>query len=245
MSTATKPDSLLPDEQTVAHYRSIAPLAVVTVLLGIASALILITPLLVPVPVGAIVAGIAALRAIRRSGGQLAGQAPAMAGLCLATFFLGIGLTHHLARQSALEQRGREMADVFLRLLAEGRNREAYQFRLSPSMRITAPGALAEYYETNADAAKELQNFVSSSGVKELLARGRESDARFVSVASAIRDGETDLLVLKYSYSPSAAAADRQFLWIHINRRYDEGTKRHEWEIGGIGTTPPVGSEPF
>src|SRR5262249_46001007 len=137
-----------------------------------------------PVPVGAIVAGIAALRMIRRSDGQLAGQVPAIGGLCLATFFLGFGLTHHLARQSALEQRGREMADVFMRLLAEGRTQEAYQFRLMPSLRITAPGALAEYYEKNAEAAKELQSFVSSSGVKELLARGREADAQFVSVAS-------------------------------------------------------------
>src|SRR5437868_12537851 len=103
-STATKPDTLLPDEQSVAHYRSVAPLAIVTVLLGIASALILTTPLLAPVPVAAIVVGIAALRAIRRSGGELAGQAPAIAGLCLATFFLGFGLTRHLYRQSVLEE---------------------------------------------------------------------------------------------------------------------------------------------
>src|SRR5256885_5271102 len=147
----TTPHGLLPDDQPVAHYRSVAPLAVVTLVLGFSSALILTTPLLAPVPVAAIVVGIAALRAIRTSGGQLAGRVPAIAGLCLATFFLGFGLSRHLARQSALEQRAREMADVFLRLLQEGRSQEAHQFRLSPVLRITAPEALVEHYEKNVE----------------------------------------------------------------------------------------------
>src|SRR4029079_3670264 len=124
----TKPHALRPDEQPVAHYRSVAPLAVVTLVLGFSSALILTTPLLAPIPVAAIVVGIAALRAIRSSGGQLAGRVPAIVGLCLATFFLGFGLSRHLARQTALEQRGREMADGFLRLLQEGRTPQAHQF---------------------------------------------------------------------------------------------------------------------
>jgi hypothetical protein len=239
----TTPHSLLPDEQPVAHYRAIAPLAVVTLVLGFASALILTTPLLVPIPVAAIVAGIAALRAIRTSGGQLAGRIPAIAGLCLAMFFLSLGLSRHLARQSALEQRAREMADVFFRLLQEGRTQEAHQFRLSPALRITAPAALVEHYEKNVDAAKELQTFVSSTGIKDLISRGPDADVQFDSVTSSIRDTSSDMLVLKYSYLPAGNSSGRQFLWLHINRKYDESTKRHEWEIGGIQTTPPTGTE--
>jgi hypothetical protein len=239
----TTPHSLLPDEQPVAHYRSIAPLAIVAVLLGLASALILTTPLLAPIPVAAIVVGITALRAIRTSAGQLAGQAPAIAGLCLATFFLGLGLSHHLARQTALEQRAREMADIFLGLLQDGRWQEAHQFRRTPALRITAPEAIKEHYEKNAEAAKELQGFVSSMSIKDLVNRGREADVRFENVHSASRDGQSDMLVLKYSYQPPDAASDRKYLWVHINRKYDESTKRHEWDIGGIQTTPPMGTE--
>ncbi len=239
----TTPHSLLPDEQPVAHYRSIAPLAVVTLVLGFASALVLTTPLLAPIPVAAIVAGIAALRAIRASGGQLAGRVPAIAGLCLAIFFLSLGLSRHVARQSALEQRAREMADVFFRLLQDGHAQEAHQFRLSPVLRITAPGALAEHYEKNVDAAKELQSFVSSTGIKDVISRGRDADLQFDSVATSARDTNSDMLILKYSYLPAGGSADRQFLWLHINRKYDESTKRHEWEIGGIQTTPPTGTE--
>jgi hypothetical protein len=239
----TTPHALLPDEQSVAHYRSIAPLAIVALVLGFASALILTSPLLAPVPVAGLVAGIAALRAIRSSRGQLAGQMPAIAGLCLAMFFLSLGLSRHVARQATLEQRAREMADVFFRLIQEGRTQEAHQFRLSPSLRITAPGALAEHYEKDVDAAKELQTFVSSSGIKELIARGGGADLRFDSVASAARDTNSDMLILKYSYLPAGDSASRQFLWLHINRKYDDSTRRHEWEIGGIQTTPPTGTE--
>jgi len=240
--TVSPPQPHLSDEQPVAQYRSIAPLAVVAVLLGIASALILTTPLLAPLPVAGIVAGIAALRSISRSGGQLAGRSIAIGGLCLATFFLGFGLSRHLARQYELEKQAHRMADVFLGLLQNGKSKEAHQFRQSPGMRITAPEAIAEHYEKNAEAAKELQGFVSSDGIRDLIARGRDANLQFESVHSATRDAQTDTLILKYTYEPSSAA-DRKPLWVHINRKYDESTKRYEWEVGGVQTLPPMGVE--
>jgi hypothetical protein len=238
--TTTKPELLRPDDRPLAQYRSIAPLAVLSVLLGIVSALILTTPLLAPLPVAALVAGIAALRSIRQSGDQLAGRSVAIAGLCLATFFLGLGLARHLARQSSLEQRGREMADVFFRLLEENHPQQAHQFRVTPALRITAPGALVEHYERNAEAAKELQGFVTSTVIKDIMARGKESDVQFESVSSATHEGQTDMLILKYSYLPQPGG-DRQYVWLHINRRYDETTKQNQWEIGGVQNSPPVG----
>src|SRR5262245_13979700 len=99
-STVSKQPTLRSDEQPLAGYRAVAPLAILAVCLGLASALILTTPLLAVVPVAAIIVAAVALRTIRSSGGQLAGQVPAMAGLCLATFFLGLGMTQHLVRQT-------------------------------------------------------------------------------------------------------------------------------------------------
>jgi hypothetical protein len=239
-ATTTKPEVLLPDEQPLAQYRSVAPLAVASVILGIVSSLILTTPLLAPLPVAGLVAGIAALRSIRRSGEQLAGRSVAIAGLCLATFFLGLGLARHLARQSSLEQRATEMADVFLRLVEENKVQQAHQFRVSPALRITAPGALVEHYEKNAEAAKELQGFVGSAVVKDIIARGKDADIRFESVASATHEGQADMLILKYTYVPKAGG-ERQPIWVHINRRFDETTKRNQWEVGGVQNTAPVG----
>jgi len=241
-TTEVSPKTLLSDEQPLAGYRSVAPLAVVAAILGLASALVLTTPLLAPLPVATIVAAVAALRAIHRSGGQLAGWWPAVTGLCLATFFLGWGLSSHLARQTVLEQRAREMADVFIRLLEQGKSREAHQFRQSSSLRISSPEAIAEHYEKNAEAAKDLQNFVTQEGVKDLIVRGESAKVQFDGVTSATRDGQTDTLMLKYSYEPAGKpAGQRQPLWIHVNRRFDEGTKTYQWDISGISTTPPPG----
>jgi hypothetical protein len=243
-STATPRQPLRADEQALSQYRSVAPLAIVAVGLGVASALILTTPLLAPIPVAAIVVAIAALRAISASSNQLAGRALAVVGLCLATFFLGLGLSRHLYRQTMLEVRAREMADTFVGLLEDGKAKQAHQFRQSPALRITAPEAIAEHYEKNQEAAKELQGFVSSPGIKELIARSRQADARFEEFVSAARDGQTDMLVLKYSYDAGGASpGQRQPLWIHINRKYDDSTKRHQWEVAGVQNTPPLGTE--
>src|SRR4051812_44408716 len=186
MSVSTLPasNSLRPDEEPVADYRTVSPTAMVALGLGIASALILTTPLLAPVPVGAIVVAAVALRSIRSSNGQLTGRWAAITGLCLATFFLGLGMSQHLARQTMLERRAREMGDLFVSLLEEEKSKEAHQFRLHPSTRISAPEALAEHYETNPEAAKELQGFVATPGVKDLIVRGRDADARFEEVSS-------------------------------------------------------------
>jgi len=240
-STVSKPPALRSDEQPLAGYRSVSPLSILAVFMGLASALILTTPLLVVVPVAGIAVATVALRAIAVSGGQLAGRAPALCGLCLATFFLGLGMSQHLARQTVLEQRAREMSDVFLDLLMEGKSKEAHQFRQPASVRIIAPEAIAEHYEKNAEAAKELQSFVSSPGVKDLIVRGHEADVRFETIASTLHDGQSDMLVLAYSYSPSGSESKRQGLWVHINRKFDEATKRPQWDVSGITTSPPPG----
>jgi hypothetical protein len=243
-TTAPPPQSLFPDEQPLAQYRSIAPIALVAAGLGAASAVILTTPLLALVPVAGIVTSIVALRTIARSEGQLAGRLPAIIGLSLATFFLGFGLSRHLARQSVMEQRAREMTDVWIGLLEEGKVKEAHQFRETPAQRLSAPQAIAERYATNPEAASQLKTFINSPGIKDIVARGKAADVRFEGVASASRDGQSDMLVLRYSYLTSSdKGADRQPLWIHMNRRYDDATKRYEWETGGVQTTPPLGVE--
>jgi hypothetical protein len=149
-----------------------------------------------------------------------------------------------LARQRLLQHRAVEMADIWFKLLAEGKTREAHQFRQSPSTRITSPEAIAEHYASNKEAASELKTFATGIGIKDIVLQGREADTRFEGVSSATRDGQTDTLVLKYSYvPPGALPGERKFLWININRRFEDTTKRYEWEIGGLQYTAPLGSE--
>jgi len=240
-STVTSDKTLRPDERPLAEYRSVSGMAVAAAGLGIVSAIVLLNPLLAPVPIAALACAIAALYTIANSGGQLVGRIPAVIGLCLATFFLGWGFTAHLARQSFLERRAKEAADGWLDLLQNGKAEQAHQFRQSAASRHSSPEALAQHYKNNPEAAEDLKAFMSSPGVRDLMTFGADADVRFEGLASALHEGFTDMLTLRYSYA--RLAGERQPIWVHLSRRYDETTKRPEWQISGLSTTPPQNSQ--
>jgi len=240
-STVTSDRPLWPDEKSLAEYRSVSGMAVAAAGLGIVSAVVLVNPLLAPVPIAAFIAAVVALRSIGNSGGQLVGRIPAYAGLCLATFFLGWGFAAHLARQSLLEQRGKEAADGWLELLMQRKPEQAHQFRQSAASRLSSPEAVADHYNNNKEAADDLKAFVSSAGVRDLMTFGADAEVQFEGLVTSLHEGFSDILVLRYSYAKPAG--ERQPIWVHLSRRYDETTKRPEWEISGLSTTPPAGTQ--
>lgn len=212
---------------------------------GTAAVLVLVSPLLAALALVGAVSGVVGLRAIQRSEGQLAGQGLALSGLGLSVFFLGLGLTQHLTRQALLEQRARELVEVWIKLLQEGHVQQAHQFRRPPAQRIRSPEALQEHYATSKEASQELQSFVSAPGIKELIQHGAAAEPRLEEVVSSVREGASDLVLLKYSYVADRAHPDhRQPLWIYVHRRYDDGSRRFQWEVGAVQTTPPPGVEP-
>jgi hypothetical protein len=239
-STTISHQSLRPDEQPLAQYHSVSRMAVVAAGLGLASAVTLASPLLAPLAVAAVITGGLALRAIAASGGQLAGRAIATFGICLASLFLGWGITRDFSRQATLESHARHLAETWLELIHVGKLKEALQFRRPPTSRLSSPEALAEYYEKDAQAVKDLQQFASQPMVKDLLAQGSRADIRYEGIVSATREGFNDRLILKYSYQKPAEQGERQPVWIHLSRRVDVSTKNPEWELLTGDTNPPL-----
>jgi len=235
--------SLRPDEQPVSQYRAISRSAVAALGLGLLSAVVLINPILAPRALVAMLIAAVALRTIAASQGQIIGTSAAIVGLCLATLFLGWGITRHFSRQSAVATHGRQLADSWIKLVQSGNLQQALQLRQAAAARITAADALAAHYEKDADAAKELQEFGSQHIVKELLALGDRAQVRFEGYASAFHEGFDDRLVLKYSYDKPQAPDGRQPFWVHLNRRLDGSTKRAGWQVDGASSHPPQGAE--
>jgi len=240
--TAMPAPSLRSDELTVAQYRTISWSAVIAVILGLASAVALVSPIFSPVAVAAVVVAILALRQIAASEGQLIGRAVAISGLCLATLFFGWGVGRYLTRQWALEENARRTADVWFQLIQSGRLREAYQFRLPAAARIMSPEALAEHYTQNQDAAQELAQFLANPLINELVSLKDRANVRYEGARST-RNGLVDRMVLKYTYERPAAPDHRQPMWIHLTRQTDENSRRPEWEIEASQTLPPAGQE--
>lgn len=243
VTTAGPTKSLRPDEQPMAHYRAVSRMAIFAAGLGLASGLVLASPLLAPIPIAAVVIALLALREIGRSEGQIVGKSVALAGLGLATILLSCSLARHFSRTMVLESEARRIADAYLDLLQRGLPQEALQFRQSSSMRIFDKQALAERFAKDPEAAKELQAFNALRVVQDMKQLGEGAEVRFERVTVSLQDGFTDRLVLKFSYERPGGKRERQFFWMHVVRQLDDSSKRPEWQVTGIDLTAPQNSE--
>jgi hypothetical protein len=235
--TVTAP--LRPDEKPLAAYRSISVTALIAAALGVASALVLVSPLLVPVPLAALLLAGLALRSIRASDGQVVGRVPAIVGLSLAVLFLSWGLARYGGRQVQLEKHGRRFAEGWLALIAEGKYQQAHQLGLSPSARTTTTVALEQYYAENVEAADVLKQLVSSPPVSELIAEGRDVRYRYDGVAGALRSGLQDHLTLKFVVERPGDRGGPFPLWIVLNRSVNAQTQQPEWVYRDVLATAP------
>lgn len=240
MSASTLPtsDELHPDEQQLADYVAISRAAVGALLLGFASPLILISPLLLVVPLAGIVTAAVALRGIASSQGQLRGQWLATIGLCLATLFLGWGVTRQLSRQTIVVEEAEQFASAWLELVRQGKLQEADQYHNGRLQRITSPEALAEHYAKNREAADTLQGRFAGEPLKSFRTMGPGGGYRFDSIAAQSRSNQGDDIVLKYQFTPGADATPRN-LWIRVGRTYDSRQGTADWIVSRVEGRAP------
>ncbi len=242
-STLASPTSLRPDEKPLAEYRAVSRAALAAAGLGVASAAVLLTPLLAPVAVAAAITAALALRAIGNSKGQLVGRVPALAGLCLAALFLAWGVAQNVSRQAALEANSRRVCGSFFKLIQDGQFERAHQYKLPPANRISDAKALKEYYAQNIEAQRDLQAFKSQAGVLALVAAGSSAKLEFGGLTAAIPEGFTDHIQVKYTLQRSPSQGGPLPLWINLARRRNEQTGNRHWEVASLDTNPPPSAQ--
>ena len=106
-------------------YSQLAPLAVIALVLGVASLLALIDPLFFLVPAAAIGVALIALGKIRQSDGALSGAGLARVGLALATICLVASLVRSEVRNRMLQEQAGASAERWLRLMTAGEAADA------------------------------------------------------------------------------------------------------------------------
>jgi hypothetical protein len=236
-------DELRPDEKQLAGYVAISRLAVAALALGLASPLILVSPLLVVVPLAGVAVATVALIGIAASDGQLKGHWLATLGLCLATLFLGWGVTRQLSRQAFLVEEAERFSIGWLKLVQEGKLREADQLRRDSLSRIRIEDALREHYEKEREAAEELQSFFDAEPLKSFRTIGPSGTFRLVSVAGQSQHGNTDDVALQFEFAASDGNksdgnAPRQ-LWITVARTADLKHGTADWVVRSVDRTSP------
>ncbi len=106
-------------------YSQLAPLAVIALLLGLASLLALIGPLFFLVPAAAIGVALLALGKIRQSDGALSGAGLARVGMALATICLVAALVRGEVRDRMLKEQAGATAQRWLELMTAGNTVDA------------------------------------------------------------------------------------------------------------------------
>jgi hypothetical protein len=237
-----RPDHLHPDDEALAQYSSVSRMAVLSVALGLVSALALVSPILVVVPLAAIATAVIALRQIALSQGRLMGTRPATVGLCLATLFLGWGLSREVTRNAVLTRQAQEFADGWLVLVRQGKLQRADQMTRPASSRLNGDEAIAEFYASDQEAGDTMKQMFSSEPLQSFVAQGSAATFQFQSVVERSSYGFLDNIVLQYSLSTSADGKQAP-LWISVERAGGPGGPPG-WRIGRAQGDPPAGATP-
>jgi hypothetical protein len=233
-AASTLPPTLNSHEQALAQYRSISKLSLVALGLGLASALVLVNPLLAPVPLLAVAVAVLSLRGIRLSGGQVVGRVPAIAGLCLATFFLGWGISARFSRAWTVESHARQLAEGWLKMIAEGDLEQADQLRKPSHNRMRSDDSRQEFYRRNPDALAEMSKYFATPTFRDFIAQGEEVKYRFDALTAVEQSTLYDRLVLRYTFDD--ARSERRPIWITVRRQIH--VDHIDWQIENATSNP-------
>jgi hypothetical protein len=223
----------------LAQYRPISPWGVATLLVGLASPLALVGPLLWWVPLIAIPVGLLAARQLRQTDPLYVGHKAALAGACLAAMFFGWGVTQRVSREVRINGEARQFTDDWLGLLLAGKLHEAHQLQHLPARRQTPGVDLAAYYEAQPDARKDLEAFQKGEAVAAVAGRASELEFAPGVVTRHSQDGTSDYFHVRHELVRGEFPGGASTLWISAKRERPADAESSVWQITGISLTEP------
>lgn len=223
------------DEKPLTGYRGISVAAVLTLVLGSASALALVHPLLWVLPPLTVAVAVVALRAIDAEGSMLTGRGLALAGMSLALVFGLWAPARVLSRQWQLYRQARVFADEWFELVRTGKLPEAHQLSLPHADRQLPGTLLSSVYEKSLDAGAKLKSFYEEKPAKTIAALGDRATYRFRAGAGiAPREFITEHIALDYVVTYEEDGREKT-LPVRIVLDRDEGDNgRFRWRVRAI-----------
>ena len=179
-------------------YSQLAPLAIIALLLGMASALALIHPLFFLIPAAAVGVALLALGKINQSDGALSGAGIARCGLALATIFVAAAFVRTGVRDNLLKEQAAEASKHFVELMTAGKISE-----IRSQLTGDAAGNLVPRPEPGAEPrpAEELERIALERLQQDPLVRGfagvDKTQIEVESVSDPVFDGGRTLVEVK------------------------------------------------
>lgn len=220
-------------------YKTLCPLAIWALLLGLASALSLIHPLMWAVPVVTVMTAIVALRRIVRSEGAETGRGLVLLGLSLAIVFGSAAASRRVLTEWAIRRDARAFAQLWFELLADGEPHKAQQLGNSPEYRQPLDADLWEHYRDDPKDRQSLQDFVDQPLVRALLELSHKAKAKLCETVVE-RGGRRDTVLRTYRVTYDDADKRKTFYCqIVLERTQVKGTGNYAWRVTRFdGATP-------
>lgn len=181
-------------ENEIPAYRAISPLAVVSLLLGLLTALSFADLGFLVAGVLAVVAGLVADRTIRRKPDVLTGRGLAQAGIGLALVFGLAAFTTTMVTNYLLHRQAEAFAKMYTETLKTSDMAKAVYFKTPYSLRTGK--SPAEVYQSVKDESKDPMSHEAEFGALEQLTerlKSKDTHLEFVEIESIVFEGLTPL----------------------------------------------------
>lgn len=173
-STVSAPAFHADDPEQTGDYRTLSVLAIISLVVGLAAPLALGSPLLMVIPLFGIALAILALRRIAVSGGALAGNWAAMAGLMLCVASANAPFSRDLVFRAIRLHEAKRIAQGWLEILTSGESERAFRLTIDGARPQPAPDPAAPPPKTT-----PYKTFLDLPEIKALKSIGANAEIRF------------------------------------------------------------------
>ena len=216
------------------EYRSVDPWAIWGLVLGLLSAVALLSPVLWLAPLFGIAANAMALRRLSRENNR-AGRPAALLGLGLSVLFGMLPIARITTDYILLRNQPRELADRFLEYLRQDDPRRALMLRVVPDARMSLDDdeAIRLFFRNNVEARSDLAKFVHLPVPRTLLALGKRAQIRYYANMGVGTDGDRAQVHYWYTVTFDDESGNKKTFLVGLNmdRKPTRNPDLNPWRV--------------
>lgn len=217
--------------EQIDEYRRFNFLAVLAVVLGIASAGMLLHLYLWLIPILAIFFGLTALARIRKND-NMGGYALAWAGIALSLFFSTWAASGIYFQRRSIYREAQDVAHQWFDLVLDGEDEIAHQSMLHPSARQAGGLSVDDYYALDEKARKDMDKVFHTPPVSEILGK---KNAQVELLDNVTQDVDlTYAQLIRQVYRVTLPDREPIDLMMAITREFKDDLGRASWIVADV-----------
>lgn len=227
----------------VVQYRSLSTIAVLGLVVAVASSLALVTPWLWLAPVLGAVISAAGLWSVRSDPESRTGAGLALAGLAISVAVFAAGAVRDRTARSMNSATVEPVAQEFLDRLAAGDRVGAFELTLDLPRRQPTAEAAQKKYSDNEAAAEQLASFLADKEIKRLTAEADALRGAAVEVVdrTPVDDAPPGRSMWIWRFRlPESEAGPAAVLAIRLERPKSIGSVATAWRVATVDFEQPT-----